>query len=65
MFGVKVAGECTGPHGVRRAVAQMSWRDAGARLHRALCARRRTLILIQREPLKGFKQVNDMFRFSV
>lgn len=39
----------TGPHGMRGTVAQVSWRDAGARWHRALCARVRPWALIQRE----------------
>lgn len=54
----------TRPCGMKRAVAQVSWGDTEARLHRAFV---RTLNLVQREhePLKDFKQDKDMFIFSV
>lgn len=53
----------TRPCGMKRAVAQVSWGDTEARLHRAFV---RTLNLVQREhePLKDFKQEKDMFIFS-
>lgn len=54
----------TRPCGMKRAVAQVSWGNTEARLHRAFV---RTLNLVQREhePLKDFKQEKDMFIFSV
>lgn len=54
----------TGPHGVRKGRGTNELERCRGQIAQSLVCKE-DFDSYQREPLKGFKQVNDMFRFSV